>query len=127
MGLDGVEIFTNASGSHHVLRKAHARVDLVTMATSKVGVGPGRRGERAHPRLAHLGRPRPSTGRGAARWPFGAAGRGPCTASMPRRPGGPRLASVSPRVQPMAGPVVTPPSSGALGTWPHTVSGRATR
>jgi len=40
MGLDGVEIFTNASGSHHVLRKAHARVDLVTMATTKVGVGP---------------------------------------------------------------------------------------
>lgn len=36
MGLDGVEIFTNASGSHHVLRKAHARVDLVTMATTKV-------------------------------------------------------------------------------------------
>lgn len=59
------------------------------MATSKVGVGPGRRDERAHPRLAHSGRPRPSTGRGAARWPFGAAGRGPCTASMPRRPGAP--------------------------------------
>lgn len=39
MGLDGVEIFTNASGSHHVLRKAHARVDLVTMATTKVGMG----------------------------------------------------------------------------------------
>ncbi|XP_054580848.1 glutamine-dependent NAD(+) synthetase [Eptesicus fuscus] len=37
MGLDGVEIFTNASGSHHVLRKAHTRVDLVTMATSKNG------------------------------------------------------------------------------------------
>ncbi|ELW71942.1 glutamine-dependent NAD(+) synthetase isoform X2 [Tupaia chinensis] len=37
MGLDGVEIITNASGSHHVLRKAHARVDLVTMATSKNG------------------------------------------------------------------------------------------
>ncbi|XP_043779982.1 glutamine-dependent NAD(+) synthetase isoform X3 [Cervus elaphus] len=35
MGLDGVEIFTNASGSHHMLRKAHARVDLVTMATTK--------------------------------------------------------------------------------------------
>lgn len=42
MGLDGVEIFTNASGSHHVLRKAHARVDLVTMTTAKVGVGLGR-------------------------------------------------------------------------------------
>lgn len=39
MGLDGVEIFTNASGSHHMLRKAHARVDLVTMATTKVGGG----------------------------------------------------------------------------------------
>ncbi|XP_045871080.1 glutamine-dependent NAD(+) synthetase isoform X3 [Meles meles] len=37
MGLDGVEIFTNASGSHHVLRKAHTRVDLVTMATAKNG------------------------------------------------------------------------------------------
>ncbi|XP_023593879.1 glutamine-dependent NAD(+) synthetase [Trichechus manatus latirostris] len=37
MGLDGVEIFTNASGSHHVLRKAHARVDLVSMATTKNG------------------------------------------------------------------------------------------
>uniref|UniRef100_A0A8C6QA80 Glutamine-dependent NAD(+) synthetase n=1 Tax=Nannospalax galili TaxID=1026970 RepID=A0A8C6QA80_NANGA len=37
MGLDGVEIITNASGSHHVLRKAHARVDLVTMATTKNG------------------------------------------------------------------------------------------
>ncbi|XP_058518678.1 glutamine-dependent NAD(+) synthetase isoform X2 [Ochotona princeps] len=37
MGLDGVEIFTNASGSHHVLRKAHARVDLVTVATTKNG------------------------------------------------------------------------------------------
>ncbi|XP_064348083.1 glutamine-dependent NAD(+) synthetase isoform X3 [Camelus dromedarius] len=37
MGLDGVEIFTNASGSYHMLRKAHARVDLVTMATTKNG------------------------------------------------------------------------------------------
>uniref|UniRef100_A0A8C6FW40 Glutamine-dependent NAD(+) synthetase n=1 Tax=Moschus moschiferus TaxID=68415 RepID=A0A8C6FW40_MOSMO len=37
MGLDGVEIFTNGSGSHHVLRKAHARVELVTMATTKNG------------------------------------------------------------------------------------------
>ncbi|XP_044115920.1 glutamine-dependent NAD(+) synthetase isoform X2 [Neovison vison] len=37
MGLDGVEIFTNASGSHHVLRKAHTRVDLVTTATAKNG------------------------------------------------------------------------------------------
>jgi NAD+ synthase (glutamine-hydrolysing) len=38
MGLDGVEIITNASSSHHVLRKAQARVDLVTMATTKVGI-----------------------------------------------------------------------------------------
>ncbi|XP_054380109.1 glutamine-dependent NAD(+) synthetase isoform X5 [Pongo abelii] len=37
MGLDGVEIVTNASGSHHVLRKANTRVDLVTMATGKNG------------------------------------------------------------------------------------------
>ncbi|XP_066408050.1 glutamine-dependent NAD(+) synthetase isoform X2 [Molothrus aeneus] len=37
MGLDGVEIFTNSSGSHHVLRKAHARVDLVNSATAKNG------------------------------------------------------------------------------------------
>ncbi|XP_021258369.1 glutamine-dependent NAD(+) synthetase isoform X2 [Numida meleagris] len=35
MGLDGVEIFTNSSGSHHVLRKAHTRVDLVNSATAK--------------------------------------------------------------------------------------------
>lgn len=47
MGLDGVEIFTNASGSHHVLRKAHTRVDLVTMATAKVGLGLGRGSTRA--------------------------------------------------------------------------------
>nr|XP_054097179.1 glutamine-dependent NAD(+) synthetase isoform X8 [Callithrix jacchus] len=37
MGLDGVEIVTNASSSHHVLRKANTRVDLVTMATTKNG------------------------------------------------------------------------------------------
>ncbi|XP_064628246.1 glutamine-dependent NAD(+) synthetase-like [Lineus longissimus] len=37
MGLDGVEIFTNASGSHHQLRKANIRVDLVTSASSKSG------------------------------------------------------------------------------------------
>uniref|UniRef100_A0A8B9TV85 Glutamine-dependent NAD(+) synthetase n=1 Tax=Anas platyrhynchos TaxID=8839 RepID=A0A8B9TV85_ANAPL len=37
MGLDGVEIFTNSSGSHHVLRKAHTRVDLVNSATAKNG------------------------------------------------------------------------------------------
>ena len=37
MGLDGVEIFTNGSGSHHELRKAHTRVDLVKSATAKSG------------------------------------------------------------------------------------------
>ena len=36
MGLDGVEIFTNSSGSHHELRKAYIRVDLVKSATAKV-------------------------------------------------------------------------------------------
>ena len=36
MGLDGVEIFTNGSGSHHELRKLHKRVDLIKSATSKV-------------------------------------------------------------------------------------------
>uniref|UniRef100_A0A8D0HBE5 Glutamine-dependent NAD(+) synthetase n=1 Tax=Sphenodon punctatus TaxID=8508 RepID=A0A8D0HBE5_SPHPU len=37
MGLDGVEIFTNSSGSYHVLRKAHTRVELVNSATAKNG------------------------------------------------------------------------------------------
>ncbi|OCH85262.1 glutamine-dependent NAD(+) synthetase with GAT domain-containing protein [Obba rivulosa] len=37
MGLDGVEIFTNSSGSHHELRKLYRRVDLIKGATSKVG------------------------------------------------------------------------------------------
>ncbi|XP_062515424.1 glutamine-dependent NAD(+) synthetase-like isoform X2 [Corticium candelabrum] len=37
MGLDGVEIFTNASGSHHSLRKLHVRVDLMRGATARVG------------------------------------------------------------------------------------------
>ncbi|XP_040266065.1 glutamine-dependent NAD(+) synthetase [Bufo bufo] len=37
MGLDGVEIFTNGSGSHHELRKAHLRVDLVKSTTTKNG------------------------------------------------------------------------------------------
>ena len=36
MGLDGVEIFTNGSASHHELRKLHKRVDLIRSATSKV-------------------------------------------------------------------------------------------
>lgn len=36
MGLDGVEIFTNSSASHHELRKADQRVNLVKSATIKV-------------------------------------------------------------------------------------------
>ncbi|KAI9270615.1 hypothetical protein BDA99DRAFT_502273 [Phascolomyces articulosus] len=37
MGLDGVEIFTNSSGSHHELRKLDTRIDLMKAATAKVG------------------------------------------------------------------------------------------
>ena len=37
LGLDGVEIFVNGSGSHHELRKLNRRVDLIRDATSKVG------------------------------------------------------------------------------------------
>ena len=36
MGLDGVEIFTNSSGSHHELRKLNKRVELIKEATLKV-------------------------------------------------------------------------------------------
>ena len=36
MALDGVEIITNGSGSHHELRKAYVRVDLLKSATAKV-------------------------------------------------------------------------------------------
>lgn len=36
MGLDGVEIFTNSSGSHHELRKLFTRVELIKEATLKV-------------------------------------------------------------------------------------------
>ena len=36
MGLDGVEIITNSSGSHHELRKLYRRVDLIKEATLKV-------------------------------------------------------------------------------------------
>lgn len=36
MGLDGVEIFTNSSGSHHELRKLNLRIDLMKAATLKV-------------------------------------------------------------------------------------------
>ena len=38
MGLDGVEIFTNSSGSHHELRKLHTRVELIKEATLKVSI-----------------------------------------------------------------------------------------
>jgi NAD+ synthase (glutamine-hydrolysing) len=37
MSLDGVEIFTNGSGSHHELRKLYTRVDLIKSATGKCG------------------------------------------------------------------------------------------
>jgi len=37
MGLDGVEIFTNSSGSHHELRKLQTRVDVIRRATQTVG------------------------------------------------------------------------------------------
>ena len=37
MGLDGVEVFTNGSGSHFQLRKIHTRMDLIKGATEKVG------------------------------------------------------------------------------------------
>ena len=39
MGMDGVEIITNGSGSHHELRKGNIRVDLVKSASSKVSTG----------------------------------------------------------------------------------------
>jgi len=38
MGLDGVEIFTNSSGSHHELRKLHTRIELIKEATLKVNI-----------------------------------------------------------------------------------------
>jgi hypothetical protein len=36
MGLDGVEIITNSSGSHHELRKLHLRLEIIKEATGKV-------------------------------------------------------------------------------------------
>ena len=36
MGQDGVEIFTNASGSHHQLRKLSYKVSLLKSASAKV-------------------------------------------------------------------------------------------
>jgi len=41
MGLDGVEVFTNSSGSHHELRKLYRRVDLIREATLKVSKNVG--------------------------------------------------------------------------------------
>lgn len=40
MGLDGVEIFTNSSGSHHELRKLYQRIELMKQATQKVRAAP---------------------------------------------------------------------------------------
>lgn len=37
MALDGVEIFTNSSGSHHELRKLDTRLELIMAATKKCG------------------------------------------------------------------------------------------
>lgn len=37
LALDGVEIFTNSSGSHHELRKLDTRLNLITSATKKCG------------------------------------------------------------------------------------------
>ena len=37
LALDGVEIFTNSSGSHHQLRKLNTRMELITEATKKCG------------------------------------------------------------------------------------------
>ena len=36
-GFNGVEIFTNSSGSHHELRKLNTRVNLILEATRKAG------------------------------------------------------------------------------------------
>lgn len=37
LALDGVEIFTNSSGSHHEFRKLNTRMELITEATKKCG------------------------------------------------------------------------------------------
>ena len=37
MGLNGVEIFTNSSGSHHELRKLQTRTSLIIEATRQAG------------------------------------------------------------------------------------------
>lgn len=36
-GLDGVEIVSNGSGSHHELRKLNTRIDLIKNASSRSG------------------------------------------------------------------------------------------
>jgi len=36
-GLDGCEIFSNSSGSHHELRKLNTRIDLIRQETLKSG------------------------------------------------------------------------------------------
>lgn len=36
MGLDGIEIFTNPSGSYHELKKLQMKIDLIQSATKKV-------------------------------------------------------------------------------------------
>ena len=36
MGQDGVEIFTNGSGSHHQLRKLESRMNLILNSTKRV-------------------------------------------------------------------------------------------
>lgn len=38
LGLDGVEIISNGSGSHSSLGKLHTRVDLIKNATAKNGL-----------------------------------------------------------------------------------------
>ena len=40
MSLDGVEIISNSSGSHHELRKAYVRVDMIKATTMKVADKP---------------------------------------------------------------------------------------
>jgi len=39
MAYDGVEIFSNGSGSYTELRKDHMVADLLKSATGKVGIG----------------------------------------------------------------------------------------
>jgi NAD+ synthase (glutamine-hydrolysing) len=55
MGLDGVEIFTNSSGSHHELRKLHRRVELIKEATLKVSFARATWGNTIHTCLSQLG------------------------------------------------------------------------